>query len=420
MKTLRSRSAREQRGVVMVLFVVALVASLGVVGLALDGAHGNLAKTRLQNVVDAAALSAAKTLDISAGDEDLARTEALDIFTDNASEAGHGELANALAAGDLAVTVEFSATLNPFAAGTAPARYVRVIATGLDLPGWFIPVVGIDELNVGASAVAGPSPTLGQICNVAPMMACGSADDPLDPYYGYAPGEVTVLKTSAGGGGNFEVGPGNFQLVRLDGAAGGADVRTALAGSYDACVSTEDDTIPTEPGNTIGPVVQGLNTRLGVYSGPMRGTRATYPPDRVLDQVSPLTYQDEVVYYNGIPNPTSADLPFDYQDYVSNVLNPGYWSRYDHAGVEFRRVLRMPVGDCDGTTNGQGEVPLLGMLCFFLLQQVTQRGNDAEVFGQFMGADGSCPVTGRPGPEPVTGPGPYTIQLYKDPNGGAA
>jgi hypothetical protein len=378
-----------------------------------------LNKTRLQNVVDAAALSAAKTLDVS-GDEVLAQMEALDMFTDNASESGHGEIAAAYASGALTVTVQFSATLDPFAPGTAPAEYVRVIATGLDLPGWFIPVLGVNEKRVAASAVAGPSPSLGQICNVAPMMACGSTADPDDPFYGYVPGDVTVLKTSSGGG-NFEVGPGNFQLVRLDGASGAADIRAALAGDFDSCVSSEGQTIPTEPGNTVGPVAQGLNTRLGQYLGPLGNSQDDYPPDRVLDQVAPaLTYENGVVYYDGNPDPDSWDLPIEYQEYLEHLMDPGHWQEYDSSGKEFRRVLRMPVGDCDGTVSGQGDVPLLGVLCFFLLQEVTQKGNEAEVFGQFMGADASCPVTGKPGPDPVTGPGPYTIQLYKDPDGNAA
>lgn len=410
---------RHQGGVVMVLFVVALVAMLGMVGLAVDSAHGMLNKTRLQNVVDAAALSAAKTLDVGS-DTALAAAEALDMFTDNAAESGHDAIASAYASGELTVTVQFSTTLDPFVPGSVPAQYVRVIADGMAVPGVLIPVLGIDELPVGASAVAGPSPTLGQVCNIAPMMACGSAADPTDPYFGYTPGEVTVLKTSSGGGGDFEVGPGNFQLVRLDGASGAADIRSALAGSYDGCVTPSDDTIPTEPGNTIGPVAQGLNTRLGDYAGPMGGTRDQHPPDHVLDQITPMTYEDGIVYYDGTPNPTSDDLPFDYQDYVNHTLDPGYWSDYAADGKPFRRVLRMPVGQCDGTTSGQGDVPLLGVLCFFLMQEVVQKGNEAEVFGQFMGADAACPVTGKPGPQPVTGPGPYRIQLYKDPDGSAA
>lgn len=411
-----SGPALRQSGVVAPLFAIAMIVLLAVAGMALDGGHGMLTKTRLQNVVDASALSAAKTLDISGGDETLAMAEALDMFGDNAVESGHAEISASYNAGELSVTIEFSATLDPFVPGTAPAQYVRVIATGLELPGWFIPVVGISELEVGATAVAGPSPTLGQVCNVAPIMACGDPSDPTDPFHGYTPGDITVLKTSSGNGGDFEVGPGNFQLVRLDGASGGADIREALAGGYNACLTPDGNQIPTEPGNTIGPVAQGINTRLGIYTGPMSGQRDIYPPDLVLDQVTPLTYEDGTIYYDGTPNPDSSDIPFDYQDYVNNTLNPGAWSNYDASGQAFRRVLRLPVGDCDGTVNGQGDVPLLGVLCFFMLQQVVQKGNEAEVYGQFMGADGSCPVTGKPGPEPSAGPGPYRIQLYKDPD----
>ena len=56
----RARSAgKRQQGVIVVLMALALLPMLGLVGVALDGAHGMLNKSRLQNVVDAAALSAA-------------------------------------------------------------------------------------------------------------------------------------------------------------------------------------------------------------------------------------------------------------------------------------------------------------------------------------------------------------------------
>lgn len=409
-------SIRKQSGVVAVLVLVSLIAMLGMVGLALDGGHGMLNKSRLQNVTDAAALASAKILDQSNGDETLARDEAIAMFTDNSAESGNGEIAAALAGGGLNVQVEFSSTLDPFIPGTSPAEYVRVVATGLNLPGWFIPVMGFAEKRIGASAVAGPSPTLGRVCNVVPMMACG---DPAatDGLYGYSAGEVTVLKGGSKGPG--AVGPGNFQLIRLEGSSGGADVRDALAGTYDACVNPSEETIPTEPGNTVGPVAQGLNTRLGIYSGPVSGDRDLYPPDLVRDQITPLTYEEELdeIHYDGAPISDTNPLPWDHNRYLTDMMNPGSWNLYDDAnGRALRRVLRVPVGECSGTTNGQGDVPLMGVLCFFLMQEVAQAGNEAEVFGQFMGADDTCAVEGRPGPDPVTGPGPYRIQLYKDPD----
>ena len=87
-------------------------------------------------------------------------------------------------------------------------------------------------------------------------------------------------------------------------------------------------------------------------------------------------------------------------------------ARCTERGVLQRRVLAVPVGNCNGTVNGQGSVPLLGFACFFLLQPAEQQGNDSFVYGQFV-AD--CAVTGTPGPNPVAGSGPHIIQLYDDP-----
>src|SRR5262249_61163453 len=99
------------------------------------------------------------------------------------------------------VSVQFSSTLVPFVPGTIPAQYVRVRATNLRLPGWFIRVMGFTEKIVGASAVAGPSPTLEEICNVVPMMVCGdpAAKAAGDPYYGDKVRQPHVLKTSTTG-----------------------------------------------------------------------------------------------------------------------------------------------------------------------------------------------------------------------------
>jgi Flp pilus assembly protein TadG len=420
-----NRLGNRQRGVVLVLVTVGMLVMVGIIGLALDGSHAMLNKTRLQNTVDAAALSAAKTLDQTRGDEVLAQAEAMSIITTNAAGLGHEEMQASLTNGDMQVSVQFSNTLNPFVAGSTPAEYVRVRATNLRLPGWFIPVMGFADKTVGATAVAGPSPTIAEICNLAPMMVCG---DPAayaagDPFYGYQMGQPDVLKTSTS---DFEVGPGNFQLVRLDDMTGGADLRRALAGDFDSCITTEED-IPTEPGNTVGPVVQGLNTRFGTYLGPMAGKEDQYPPDVIVDQVEPrLTYDSEtdVIMYEGSSVTGPGDLvSHNYDIYKADVLAENYDNLpFDGdpsgPGAYNRRILPLPVGDCSTTTNGAGDVPLMGVLCFYLLQEAEQKGSESHVYGQFIG-DG-CRVNGRPGPDPVTGPGPYIIQLYKDPDGDAA
>jgi hypothetical protein len=232
-----------------------------------------------------------------------------------------------------------------------------------------------------------------------------------------------VLKSAAPGG-QSAVGPGNFQLIRV-GGPGGSMVLQNMAGSYSACLAG-GTTILTEPGSDTGPVSHGLNTRFGEYQGPV--DMRTYPPDVIVDAQSPpltarprnrrdLTQGYDVYQSNTQITPANIEsLLYDYAQYQSEVANP---ANYDYRplndggpGAFGRRILTVPVGDCSGTAQGAGSVPLLGFACFFLLQPVEQGGRDSFVFGQFIQ---DCTVNGTPGPDPVTTFGPRIIQLYDDP-----
>jgi len=409
----RAPPLAKQRGAALVLLAIGMVALIGIAGLALDGAHGMLNKTRLQNTVDAAALGAAKTLDQTA-DTALAEAAARAMFAANAANAGNRELALAYAANKINLTVQFSSTLNPFVPGSSPAAYVRVRAQDFELPVWFSVVLGNVDKKVAASAVAGPSPTLNQACNIMPMMVCG---DPAagPPFFGYTPGQPEVLKSSTSNGGNWEIGPGNFQLIRLGGGQGGSYIRDAMAGGYDGCMAVGDN-IETEPGNTVGPTVQGFNTRFGNYQGPMNGTQSTYPPDVVTAQPSPLLKYDsatDTITQNGAPVTDQSQIDFNYQSYDARVRASNYDNQPAPSGngAFQRREAAIAIGNCNGTTNGQGQVPLLGFGCFFLLQEAQQKGNESQIFGQFLT---DCRSGGMPGPAPTSVPGPYLIQLYRD------
>ena len=56
------RGPRQQRGAVLVLVAIGMLAIIGMAGLALQSGHLFVNKTQLQNALDAAALSAAKKL----------------------------------------------------------------------------------------------------------------------------------------------------------------------------------------------------------------------------------------------------------------------------------------------------------------------------------------------------------------------
>ncbi len=255
-------------------------------------------------------------------------------------------------------------------------------------------------MTVGGSALAGPSPPLGtdpdsEICGIVPMMVCG---DPSATNFGYSVGteKEETLKSGADKSGS-EVGPGNFQLIALDCGTGGSCVRQGMAGSYEACTS-EGSTITTEPGNTVGPVFQGLNTRLGMYNGPVDSTEAK--PDTV-------THTDY--------NPGLGENYFWHEDYEQRNAD-GNYDYPEPEGVPNRRMLAVPIGDCSTTTEGRGEVEVLGVGCFFLTRPAGQNGKQ-EIYGEFVEeCDAGGTAAANPITDPTSGSTLHKIVLYKDPD----
>ncbi|MEN8260690.1 MAG: Tad domain-containing protein [Pseudomonadota bacterium] len=376
---------KRQSGIVLPLVAVAMLALVAMTGLALDMGHAYVNKTRLQNALDAAALSAAKTLELTASTAQ-ATAAAMATFNQNVAGSGNSEMSS-IAAGDVDVT--YSHTLDPFASGTAPPMFVRVAVNNYTLGSWFIQALGFNNKTVGASAVAGPSPELLKVCDVLPIMACGDPDVGEAGNYGYDPtsNDEITLKTGAQSG--WDVGVGNFQNIELECGPGADCVRNGLAGAYSSCPSS-GDTLATKPGSSVGPNAQGLNTRFGCPPpgcGPIDTT--LYPPDKVTD-AGGGGYPDTYAMYQsdyGIPD-------FDYAN-----------------GVEDRRMVVVPIGNCTGTTNGQGTVELLGFGCFFLTRPAEHQGLLQTIYGQFRE---TCTAAGVPGPDPDIVPGPKTIILYKD------
>jgi hypothetical protein len=414
-----------QRGAVIVLVVIALAAMLLMAALTLDGGHMLVNKSRLQNAVDASALSGAKTLSQVMGSGNASsqtRDAALDTLARNANAAGNAELASAIGSaggvGAFAV-VELAASVEgPFAyPGPVDARFVRVRVVNYPLSRFFwdfAQAFGAGNLGdkaVAAIATAGPSPTAP--CNLAPLLVCGDPNQ-YDPgngnFWGYRFGDLEVLKSAAGNA--PAIGPGNFQLIRLGNNSGAADIRDAMCQGIDQCLVT-GESVETEPGNSVGPVAQGLNTRFGVYNGPV--SAAACPPDLVTSFTTPrMTYDEpDVKHQNQLVQSSDGDLYtsntglLDYNDWAESVANcPG---GCEANGVFERRLLKIVVGNCDGVSGGQTSVPVLGYGCFFLVQTVSQQGNQAQIFGQFVT---DCAGDSVPGPV-VDEVGPKIIQLYK-------
>jgi Flp pilus assembly protein TadG len=398
-----------QRGVTLITLAIAMLAVIAVAGLAIDIGHVVVNKSRLQATADAAALSAAKVLDVT-GSTSQATAAVTNVFAINAAQ--HPELSTQ--SGNVTKTVEFSNTLVPFTPGTTPPLYVRVTISGFSIVATLTKALGFTSFSVNANAVAGRSPSLGTACNLAPMMVCGNDT----PGFGYSVGQITALKLSSGSGG-ADIGPGNYRLLSI-GGNGANLVRQNLAGSYSGC-GTVGNNMTTQPGNQAGPVAQGLNTRFNEYQGG-NVDATTYPPDVITYQPagnSRLSCQDSscatiVTGPGGNTTITNANQysGYNYENMYQLRLQQG---SYDVSptgspkGVPDRRVLAVPVGDCSGVAQGRSDLPVRGLMCVFLLQDVDQSGKGGQVFGEVLA---NCQVNGTPGPAPDNSSGPYRIQLY--------
>lgn len=417
---------RRQEGSVSVLMVFALAAMAMMAALALDGGHMMLNKTRLQNAVDAAALSGAKTLSQVTGGIDSAsttRTAALNTLIQNANATGNNELATAVGgnAGTFAVVELASRVYGPFSyPGPADAKYVRVSVPNYSLTGFFwnfaqsFGTGGLGDKAVSAIATAGPSPA--SPCDLTPLMVCGDATK--SSPFGFNFGDLQVLKSAKNE--KDLIGPGNFQLLDFD--SGGSTVRQDLAGEISECRNVGDNVL-TKPGNTAGPAVQGLNTRFGDYSGPLGGSAGTYPPDLVISYSKPL--MTDKAHGQDPPQVESGGQPvtvsngnlyaggeplLDYNDWLASFAAcvAGSGTGCQSNGASERRILKVVIGDCSGKNDGASSIPVLGFGCFFVIQPAAN--GDASIFGQFVK---ECEGDNVPGPTPSTDSGPQIIQLYK-------
>jgi Flp pilus assembly protein TadG len=401
---MRGRST--QRGITLVVIAIAMVALLAIAGLAIDIGRLVGDKGRLQAAVDAAALTAAKVLDTT-GSTAAATTAATNVFAINTAAQPD------LAAAPGTIAVAYSNTVGPFVAGSAPPLYAQVTATGFGITATFSAVLGFTNFALNATATAGPSPTLSNACNLAPMMVCGAAPTGAAPVYGYAVGQITALQLSDGTS-PATLAPGYF----LQQSSGGNSQDQDFAGGYPTC-STVGNSEPAQTGTLPAPVAQGLDTRFNEYTtGDVNS--ASYPPDVVITQptgnnrlqCTDPTCANIVTGGGAAINNASQYGAFSYEGMYQPLVQAGNYDippAPNGNGVVDRRVLAVPVGDCTGAAPGGNSVPVLGLACMFMLQDVDPL--TGQVFAEVIP---SCEVNGTPGPAPNNGPGPYSIQLYHD------
>ena len=375
-RTPRNRT-EGQRGSVLVLSTVAMLAVLLAVGLGVDISHFYLAKTELQNAADAAALAAASSINSNTSgiiegayratqvvnkyefNKDTVQFTSDDAVLWSANLDGPYLKTSAAAASD-----EVAKTI----------RFVKVTTEQSPVSISFASVVLGSNKNMSATATAGLSVPLNTFCGFIPLSVLIDVDTSL-----LVPGTTYTIRAPAGSG----VSPGDYQILSVMGP-GGVDVGIGIGAGVDACAKPGDTyTVDCKPGLTAGKVRTGLNSRFDDYGGSQLDPTSE-PPDTNIKQG--ITWANYAKYLGcGRAGHIACD--------------PTYVSAPSHPGVDNRRVVLIPLVKISEFEQGRCEVKFFRFGAFFLKTKPAN-GSGGEIQAEY--------IIDRV----VTGKGSY------DPNGG--
>ncbi len=194
------RLRRDQRGQVLALAAISMVALLGVAGFALDVGVWFQAHRKQQAVADAAALAAAGDLPA------------------NTAQASADAQSYAVKNGGSASSISFSTQYLP--------NDTITVQAGKTVPSYFLKAVGIDSADVKATAVA-RAENLGSAWGSAPFGVINTQPElagPGCPCFGIS----TTLDLN-------KIGPGGFGIIDIDGSHGGAGPGTLADWIVNGC-----------------------------------------------------------------------------------------------------------------------------------------------------------------------------------------
>jgi len=379
---------------------------VGAVALATDSGHVLVNKTRLQNALDAAALSAAISVNADpAKDTTKATTAGIATFDLFKGTSGNSELSKiSLNASDF----QYSKYLTPFTAGTNPPSFVRVSTRAsrgstsfLPVPPILTKVLGLGSQNVSAESTAG---AVGNNCSLVPFVLCAKVSpvdtncnddtttltpiydskgnvigysvtvgpDGVKDCYGYNIGQKINMVQACNGNNSCDTDTsletGNFNLLNV-GDPGAKVIGEALRGTRNICGDLTDK-LDTQPGYAVGQVHDGLRDRFESDS-------------------------DQTEYTSGL-----------------TPANPKGASAYSQYKGNGQRAISVPIGDCtDLKTTGSSLIDKVGdgVGCVFLTKKPAKGGSDKEVMVEFVDY---CQQNNTWSPTNATLNGPYKIVIF--------
>jgi hypothetical protein len=220
---------QSERGQVLIIAVLGMVALLGFVSLAIDVGRMTITRRQLQNAADAAAHAGAQVLP---GSPSYARSDAAAWAERNGISGADG----------LAISIRSTNTAND----TIDVEVSR------NVPFTFGRVLKLYDATITANASA----TVASVTGSIGVMPFGLVDlnGVNTEGFGYTFGQEVTLKEAP----SNHFGPGNYGFLALD-DKGGKSLKDTISNGGSQTLLKVGDTVPTEPGQKTGPVTQGLD-----------------------------------------------------------------------------------------------------------------------------------------------------------------
>lgn len=352
----RTASRKGERGSVLALSAIGMLAMVLAVGLGVDISHLYLAKTDLQNAADAAALAGASALNSTPSGitEAVARaTKAMNSY--EFQKTGTPNVSFPSDKVRFGVNLEGSYVDESTARGNAAKiRFVQVTSEQSPVGISFASFVLGKHSNLSATATAGLSVPINVYCNFIPLSVI-DYDIPM------VPGQTYTIRAPTGG----SPSPGNYQILAVAGR-GGVDVEYGIGAGVDACAEAGATyTVDTKPGLTAGKVRKGINSRFDDYQG---------------SQLDPVLEPPDTNVKQGITHKEYLDA----RDPKSSLYHdPRYYQAPSHTGVADRRVVLIPIIKLAQYDHGRDTVQFNRFGAFFLKTKAGN-GNGGDMQAEYI------------------------------------
>jgi hypothetical protein len=414
---------RRERGAVLVLVVLSMIALIAFVGLALDLGKLYVAKSELQNSADACALSAARDIN---GITPLAVSEAAGIAAGHLNRALFQSLPVSM---DMNNNVTYATSFDGLfynkgdsnVGALSQIAFVQCTTALPNIPNWLIQVLNVlPGMNVGPTTVSARAVATNghaQTSCALPVFICAP---PSGQNYSVGQWLQSKVDSSTGSYTQGMFGWANLNLNGTNPCTGANCLADQLAGT--TCNVPAVGQQVGENGN-ISSLRKSYNTRFGIqYNG-------NSAPQGTSDftgyaYTSQTTWKSASNAYDGTSpsNPgafnyvSSRTQRLPYQGDATSGLNtkgsPGSSGVYQ--GGADRRLVPAPMVNCD-TMNSSQHATITGWACVLMLDPMQQGGNSNAVHLEYRGlasAPGSpCSAQGVPGG--ANGIGPLVPELIQ-------